>query len=173
MPMPERTVPFHVAMRPRTFPRAFPPAQRVIDAYQEHLLAELRAIDTQSATLAGWREAIVGELRRCRDARGWVDIQRRRPPLPGDIDAEPEGTRRVDGADLRDAAVAAIHAARRPVSVSEIHRMLMSCGLRAGGDPSKSISNALRAPVAGGVVCRMAWGVYAPRQQTGSGEAGC
>jgi hypothetical protein len=173
MPMPERTVPFNVAMRPRTLPGAFPPAERVIAAYQEHLLAELRAIDTQSATMAGWREAIVAELRRCRDARGWVDIQRRRAPLPGDIDAEPAGTRRVDGPDLRDAAVAAIHAAGRPVSVSEIHRMLMSCGLRAGGDRSKSISNALRAAVAGGVVRRVSWGVYAPTERTGSGEASC
>lgn len=170
--MPERTVPFHVALRPRTFPRAFPPAQRVINAYQEHLLSELHGIDSQSATLAAWREAIVGELRRCRAARGWVDMQRRRAPLPGDMDAEPDGTRRIDGPDLRDAAVAAIYAAGRPVFLSEIHRMLMSCGLRAGGDPSKSISNALRTPVAAGVVSRVAWGVYASRERSESGGAG-
>jgi hypothetical protein len=143
----------------------------VIDAYQDHLLAELHGIDTQSATLAGWREAIVAELRRCRDARGWVDIQRRRVPLPGDVDAEPEGTRPLHGPDLRDAVVAAVYAAGRPVTVSEIHRMLMSCGQRPCGDASKGISNALRVPVATGVVHRLPRGVYAPRGTKGSARA--
>jgi hypothetical protein len=172
MPPAERTVPFLVALRPRTMPGAFPPAQRVIRAYQEHLLAELRAIDEQASTLAGCREAIVAELRRCRDARGWVDMQRRRAPLPGDIDAEPDGTRRLDGADLRDAVLGAVYAAGRPVAVTEIHRMLMSCGVRAGGEPSKSISNALRSSVAAGVVGRVAKGVYAATRGTGGTEPG-
>ena len=160
MAMAERTVPFHVAMRPRSLPGAFPPAERVIAAYQDHLLAQLRSIDEQAATLAAWRDAIVAELRRCRDARGWVDMHGRRAPLPGDVDAQPEGTRPLVGGDLRDAAVAAIYAARRPVTVTEIYRMLCSWGAAPAGNRSRAISDALRAPVAAGVVIRRARGVY-------------
>jgi hypothetical protein len=157
-----RTVSFQVAMRPRSMPGAFPPAERVIAAYQDHLLAELRSIDEQAATLAAWRQAIVAELRRCRDARGWVDMHRRRAPLPGDIDAVPEGTRPIAGSDLRDAAIAAIYAAGRPVNVTEIYRMLCSWGTTPTGNRSRAISDALRAPVAAGVVVRPARGVYRP-----------
>ena len=57
MAYPERTLPFHIALRPRTLPGAFPPAERVIAAYQDHLLAELRTIDERSVTLAAWRES--------------------------------------------------------------------------------------------------------------------
>jgi hypothetical protein len=158
--MPERTVPFHVAMRPRTLPGAFPPAERVIAAYQDHVLAELRSIDERAATLAAWREAIVAELRRCRDARGWVDMHRRRAPLPGDVDAEPEGTRSISGAELRDAVVWAIYAANRPVSLAEIYRMLCSCGVAPAGKRSQSISDALRAPLHAGIVSRVGRGAY-------------
>jgi hypothetical protein len=160
MPMPERTVSFHVAMRPRTLPGAFPPAERVITAYQEHLLGELRSIDERAATLAAWRKAIVAELRRCRDARGWVDMHRRRAPLPGDVDAEPEGTRSISGAELRDAVVSAIYAANRPVTMAEIYRMLCSCGLTPAGNRSRSISDALRAPLSAGIVSRVGRGAY-------------
>ena len=156
----ERTVPFHVAMRPRTMPGAFPPAERVIAAYQEHLLTQLRAVDDQATSLARWRESIVAELRRCRDARGWVDMHGRRAPLPGDVDALPAGTRPVEGSDLRDAAVAAVYAAGRPVAIGEIVRMLASGGLRPASQPSRRISNALRAPVATGTVVKMGRGVY-------------
>ena len=90
------------------------------------------------------------ELRRCRDARGWVDMHRRRAPLPGDVDAAPEETRPIAGSDLRDAAVAAIYAARRPVNVAEIYRMLCSWGVAPAGNRSRTISDALRAPVAAG-----------------------
>jgi hypothetical protein len=160
MAMAERTVPFHVALRPRSLPGAFPPAERVIAAYQDHLLTELRSIDEQAASLATWRQAIVMELRRCRDARGWVDMHRRRAPLPGDVDAAPEETRPIAGSDLRDAAVAAIYAARRPVNVTEIYRMLCSWGVAPAGNRSRTISDALRAPVAAGVIIRLARGVY-------------
>lgn len=160
MAFPERTVPFLVAMRPRTLPGAFPPAQRVIAAYQEHLLSELRSIDEQAGSLAGWRAAIVAELRRCRDARGWVDMHRRRVPLPADVDAVPEGTTPLAGGELRDAVVRAIYAAERPVALSEIHRMLLACGVGPAGDPSRAISNALRTPMAAGIVRRLAAGLY-------------
>jgi hypothetical protein len=160
MAMPERTVPFHIAMRPRTLPRAFPPAQRIIAVYQDHLLGELHSIDEQAATLAAWREAIVAELRRCRDARGWVDMHRRRVPLPGDIDAAPGGTRPLAGTDLRDAATAAIYAAERPVTLPEIYRMLCSCGLAPPGHRSGRISDALRGPLAAGIVSRVGRGAY-------------
>jgi hypothetical protein len=160
MVLPERTVPFHVAMRPRTLPGAFPPAERIIAAYQEHLLTELRSVDERASTLVAWRESIVAELRRCRDARGWIDMHRRRAPLPGDIDAVPEGTRPLSGSDLRDAAVAAIYGCGRALNVSEIHRMLLSYGVRPRGDASRDISNALRAPVTAGVVIRVARGLY-------------
>jgi hypothetical protein len=160
MPMPERTVSFHVAMRPRTLPGAFPPAQRIIAAYQDHLLGELRSIDERAATLAAWREAVVAELRRCRDARGWVDMHRRRAPLPGDVDAEPEGTRSISGAELREAVVWAIYAAGRPVTMAEIYRMLCSCGLSPAGNRSRSISDALRAPLSAGIVSRVGRGAY-------------
>ena len=160
MPMPERTVPFYVAMRPRTLPGAFPPAERVIAAYQEHLLTELRSIDERAATLAAWRQAIVAELRRCRDARGWVDMHRRRAPLPGDVDAEPEGTRPLAGADLRDAVVQAIYVANRPVTLTEIYRMLCACGVDPRGNYSRRISDALRAPLAAGIVSRAGRGAY-------------
>jgi hypothetical protein len=160
MPMPERTVSFHVAMRPRTLPRAFPPAQRVIAAYQDHLLGELRSIDERAATLAAWREAIVLELRRCRDARGWADMHRRRVPLPGDVDAAPEGTRSISGAELREAVVWAIYAANRPVTNAEIYRMLGSCGLTPAGNRSRGISDALRAPLSAGIVSRVGRGAY-------------
>ncbi len=155
-------MPFYVALRPRTLPGAFPPARRVIDAYQEHLLGELRSIDERAATLAAWREAIVGELRRCRDARGWVDMHGRRAPLPGDVDAEPAGTRPVAGTELRDAVVWAIYAAGRPVTLSEIYRMLCSCGLSPAGTRSHAISDSLRSPVAAGIVTRAGRGAYRP-----------
>jgi hypothetical protein len=160
MAAPERTVPFHIALRPRTLPRAFPPAERVIAAYQDHLLAELRAIDERSVTLAAWRESIVAELRRCRDARGWVDMHRRRAPLPGDVDAEPDGTRPLSGSALRDAVVHAVYTAARPVTVSEIYRMLCSCGLSPAGNRSQAISDSLRAPIAAGMVTRVGRGAY-------------
>lgn len=160
MASPERTVPFYVALRPRTLPRATPAAQRVIAAYQDHLLAELHSIDERSATLAAWRESIVAELRRCRDARGWADMHRRRAPLPGDVDAAPDGTRPISGADLRDAVVRAVYGAARPVTVTEIYRMLCSCGVSPAGNPSRGISDALRAPMAAGMVTRMGRGVY-------------
>lgn len=160
MPAPLRTVPFHVALRPRTLPGAFPPAERVIAAYQDHLLAELRSIDAQAATLAAWRESIVAELRRCRDARGWVDMHRRRAPLPGDVDAEASGTRPLSGTDLRDAVVSAVYAAARPVTLAEIYRMLCSCGVSPAGDRSQRISDALRAPIAAGIVIRIGRGAY-------------
>ena len=164
MGVPERTVPFLVAMRPRTLPGAFPPAARVIAAYQEHLLSELRSVDEQAGTLAAWRESIVAELRRCRDARGWVDMHRRRAPLPGDVDAEPEGTRSISGAELRDAVVWAIYAANRPVSLAEIYRMLGACGVTPAGNRSRSISDALRSPLAAGIVNRVGRGWYQASQ---------
>jgi hypothetical protein len=160
MPAPERTVPFHVALRPRTLPGAFPPAERVIAAYQDHLLTELRSIDERSVTLAAWRESIVAELRRCRDARGWVDMHRRRAPLPGDVDAEPDHTRRISGSELRDAVVRAVYAAARPVTVPEIYRMLCSCGVSPAGHRSQTISDSLRAPTAAGIVTRVGRGAY-------------
>ncbi len=160
MAAPERTVPFYIALRPRTLPGAFPPAERVIAAYQDHLLAELRTIDERSVTLAAWRESIVAELRRCRDARGWVDMHRRRAPLPGDVDAEPDGTRPLSGSALRDAVVHAVYTAARPVTVSEIYRMLCSCGVSPGGNRSQAISDSLRAPIAAGMVTRVGRGAY-------------
>ena len=160
MACPPRIVPFHVALRPRTLPGAFPPAERVIAAYQDHLLAELHSIDDQAATLAGWRESIVAELRRCRDARGWVDMHRRRAPLPGDVDAEPDGTRPLAGSDLRDAVISAVYAAGRPVMVTEIYRMLCACGVAPAGNRSHDISDALRAPTAAGIVSRIGRGAY-------------
>jgi hypothetical protein len=160
MASPERTVPFHIALRPRTLPGAFPPAERVIAAYQDHLLAELRTIDERSVTLAAWRESIVAELRRCRDARGWVDMHRRRAPLPGDVDAEPDGTRHIAGSELRDAVVDAVYAAARPVTVSEIYRMLCSSGLSPAGNRSHAISDSLRGPIAAGMITRVGRGAY-------------
>ncbi len=179
MASPERNVPFHVALRPRTMPGAFPPAERVIAAYQDHLLAELHSIDERSVTLAAWRDSIVAELRRCRDARGWVDMHGRRAPLPGDIDAEPDGTRPISGSDLRDALVRAVYAAARPVTVSEIYRMLCSCGVSPAGPSrrrwSRAISDSLRVPTAAGIVIRVGRGAYQaggmPHPRSGESEA--
>jgi hypothetical protein len=113
--------------------------------------------------LVARRQHIMAELRRCRDAFGRVGYARsKRVPLPGDVDAIPEGAVPIAGRPLRQAAAALVVMAGRPVSVDDIHRMLLARGLNPEGRPSKAISDALRYEVTAGRLSRVARGVYGP-----------
>jgi hypothetical protein len=48
-----------------------------------------------------------------------------------------------------------------PVSVSDIHRLLLAHGLRPSTPPSMRIANALRPEVAAGRIVRVSRGIYA------------
>lgn len=132
-----------------------------IEAIQDELLDELRAVDRQVEALIARRQELVGELRRCRDAFGHVGATYlRRVPLPGDIDAEPAGTRPLSGRELREMASQVLAASARPLHLSEIHRALLAHGFHPKGHPSKAISDALKAEVAAGRVIRTERATY-------------
>jgi hypothetical protein len=149
------------AMRPRYFLAQGAIKAKILEI-QSELLAELREIDDQVQTLVVRRNAVVGELRRCRDAFGGVGAKHmRRIPLPTEVDAEPEGTREVTGRDLREAAAVMLASAGRAVTTSDLHRMLLASGLRVPGRYAKAISDALRPEVAAGRVVKIDRGIYA------------
>jgi hypothetical protein len=152
------------ALRPKQFPAAGAVREKV-EEIQTELLDDLRTIDDEVQALVWRRQAVVAELRRCRDALSGAPTKyTRRVPLPGDVDAEPEDTRLLTGTNLREAAAAMVRAAARPVTVTEIHRMLLANGMRAAGRYAKAISDALRAEVAAGRVVKVYRGVYAAPQ---------
>jgi hypothetical protein len=139
-----------------------PHIREKIDAIQAGLLEELRAIDRQVEALIARRREVEAELHRCRDAFGLVVgySRLRRVPLPGDLDAQPEGTRPISGRELREVASQLVAASDHPLSISEIHRMLLAHGLHAEGRPSKAISDALKAEVTAGRLVRTRRGTY-------------
>jgi hypothetical protein len=149
------------ALRPKQFPATGAMKEKV-EEIQAELLDDLRTIDGEVQELVWRRQAVVAELRRCRDAlSGAATKYTRRVPLPSDVDAEPEDTRPLTGTNLREAAAAMVHAAARPVTVTEIHRMLLAHGMRATGRYAKAISDVLRVEVAAGRLVKVDRGVYA------------
>src|SRR5216683_665375 len=79
-------------LHPRRF-KAPPHLWSEIEAIQSELLDELHGIDQQVEALIAHRREVEAELHRCRDAFGRVGYPyARRVPLPGDLDAVPEGT---------------------------------------------------------------------------------
>ena len=144
----------------RTF-RAPPHIWVQIEAIQDELLQQLRAVDAEVEALIARRLQIVTELRRCRNAFGHVGHwNRRQVPMPGDIDAVPEGTRPIARPELRELVRRLLQESNRPLHLSELHRMLLAHGLHPEGHPTKAISDALRAEVAAGRVVRMGRGLY-------------
>jgi hypothetical protein len=153
------SIPRATALRPRMYPTT-PLMRARIAGIQAQLLDELHQIDAEVQDLVERRLEVVAELRLCRDGLGPIGIPGKRQPLPRDIDAEPEGTVEIAGPDLTQAVNAMLQAAGRPVSLSEMHRMLLAHGLRPAGRPSQAISNALRPGVARGRVVRLDRGIY-------------
>ncbi|HEX9545871.1 MAG TPA: hypothetical protein VF942_00955 [Acidimicrobiales bacterium] len=148
-------------MHPRSF-QAPPHIWAEIEAIQAELLEELRGIDQQVEGLIARRREIEAELLRCRDAfgRGGGYPYVRRVPLPGELDAVPQGTRPISGRELRETASQLIVDSDRPLTLSEIHRILLAHGLHAEGRPSKTISDALKPEVAAGRLVRTGRGTY-------------
>jgi hypothetical protein len=154
-------IPRNHLLQPRSF-LAPPHIRAEIEAVQAELLEELGGIDGQVEALIRRRREIEAELHRCRDAfgRGGGYAYVRRVPLPGDLDALPEGTRPISGRDLREVASQLVAESDRPLAISEIHRMLLAHGLHAEGRPSKAISDALKAEVTAGRLVRTRRGAY-------------
>jgi hypothetical protein len=148
-----------VALRPRMI-LAGPLVRARIQEIQTELLDELHRIDAAAQDLVVRRHEVVAELRQCRDGLGRVGTHFKRAPLPADVDALPEGTTAIAGPDLTQAVTAMVQAAGRPVSLSQIHRMLLAHGLHPAGRPSQAISNALRPEVAARRVVRLQRGIY-------------
>ena len=156
-------IPREVALRPRLL-LAMPAVRARIEEIQRELLDELHSIDEQVQSLIWRRQAVVAELRRCRDGLGHAGTHWKRQPLPGDVDAEPEGTIAIGGPDLRRVVAEIVHGAGKPVDINEIYRMLLAGGHRPAGRFSQAISNALRPEVAAGRILRLDRGLYAPRE---------
>jgi hypothetical protein len=140
-----------------------------VEAIQADLLSQLHAVDADIDRLVERREEIVRDLRRCRDAFGGIGCRwYPRRPLPGDVDAEPEATRLVTGADLRDTLVEILRSAERPLSLRELHRSVLARGRNVEGRPSQTIANALRAALKRGDARRLRPGVYEAAMPSGS-----
>jgi hypothetical protein len=132
-----------------------------IRARQEELVGELRHLDEEVDRLVERRHEIVMDLRRCRDAVGGVGIRwMPREPLPGEVDAEPRGTRALRGGDLRSALRQILAASSRGLTIDELHRGLLARGVRPSGRASKAISDALRCEVRHGRVDQVGRGEY-------------
>jgi hypothetical protein len=157
-------------LHPRTF-RPPPHIFTEIEAIQAELVEELTILDEQVQTLTLRRLEIVAELRRCREAFGRVGYRYcgGRIPLPGEVDALPEGTHDVRGHELREMVTRLLKESNRPLTLGEIHRMLLACGLNTVGRPSKAISDALRAEVKAGRVVRTRRGTYWATPSAGAG----
>ena len=148
-------------LRPRYRHRAHGFVRQDIEVIQADLIARLSAIDAEIEHLLGRRNAVVGDLRRCRDALGGIGNKwLRRLPLPSEVDAEPEGTILIAGLDLRHTLVELLRSAERPLSLSELYRALLARGRRVDGRPPHALSNALRTAVRYGEVRRLRPGVY-------------
>jgi hypothetical protein len=149
-------------LEPRNY-LAFPHIWAEIEAIQQKLVEEMRDIDRQVQAFINRRRELELELHRCRDAFGVKYYPYpHRLPLPGDIDAVPVGTRAVSGRELRELVSQMVVASNRPLTISEIHRMLLARGLHPEGRASKAISNALQVEVTAGVVVRVRRGTYGP-----------
>jgi hypothetical protein len=157
------------ALLPRTG-RAMGPVRTKIEQIQHDLVEELKTLDQDVRALVRRRREIVTELCVCRDAFGGIgqhDV--RRVPLPGEIFATVAETREIGGSALRDAAARMVRLAAWPVSVSDIHRLLLAHGLRPSTPPSMRIANALRPEVAAGRIVRVSRGIYALGDDWGRG----
>jgi hypothetical protein len=125
------------------------------------LLEELSALDRQVDLLVRRRHEITEELRTCRDAMGGIGNKwMPRDPLPGELDAEPSGSRTVAGRELRSALRQLLARSPRPLSIDEIHRGLLARGLRPEGRASKAISDALRWEIRNGRAGQVRRGEY-------------
>lgn len=66
----------------------------------------------------------------------------------------------LSGVELRDALVELLVITGTPLSVKELHRLLVAHGVKVPGRPTQVISNALRVEVGRGRVERVGWGAY-------------
>jgi len=133
----------------------------IIRARQAELIDALREVDAEVDRLVARRTEIVEGLRICRDAIGGVGIHwMPRDPMPGEVDAVPEATRPLGGADLRAALRQVLACSDRPLTVAELHRALLARGLRPAGRASKCISDALRWELRRGSVEQVRRGEY-------------
>ena len=129
---------------------------------QSALVDALRALAAEVDRLVEQRREIVEGLRLCRDAIGGVGIHwMPRDPLPGEVDAKPEGTRPLRGRELRGAMRQVLAFSERPLTVDELHRGLLARGVRPAGRASKCISDALRWEIRRGSVVQVRRGEYA------------
>lgn len=168
--MPRLPLTRNFILHARTF-RPPPHIFQEIEAIWAELVGELRILDEQVQTLTFRRLEIVEELRRCRDAFGRYGYRfdGGRIPLPAEVNAVPEGTHVVAGLELREMVTHLLRESDRPLTLSEIHRGLLACGLNTAGRPSKTLSDALRAEVKAGRVVRTRRGTYSARRTGGAG----
>jgi hypothetical protein len=149
------------ALLPRTG-WAYGRVKAKIEEIQRGLVDELTTLDAEVQQLIRRRQEIVADLHRCRDAFGGIGGRElRRVPLPDEVKAAPCGTTPVSGRVLRDVSKRMVLEAGRPVSLTDIHRMLLASGISPPGQPTKGISDALRPEVAAGRIVRLSRGVYA------------
>ena len=80
--------------------------------------------------------------------------------VDAEVDAVPEATRPLGGADLRAALRQVLACSDRPLTVAELHRALLARGLRPAGRASKCISDALRWELRRGSVEQVRRGEY-------------
>jgi len=168
--IPQRGTPaWNILMQPRRHGQARGHVRASIKVIQKDLLEQLCALDADANELVTRRERIVADLRRCRDALGSYETRpRRREPLPGDVDAQPAGTKALAGTDLREVLVDILRSAERPLTVRALHRSLLALGRNVTARPSKSIPDALRTAVRRGDARRIRPGVYAAVMPSGS-----
>ncbi len=131
-----------------------------LQVMQQRSLERLRVVDEELDRLLRERLELGDMLRAVRDGLGTGNRYVPRAPWPAEVDAVPEGTVEVRGAELRAALRAVLASVGEPMRIDELHRGLLVRGLRAPDPVPKSISDALRAEVARGRVDRLGRGEY-------------
>jgi hypothetical protein len=147
-------------------------------ADRQAAIARAKAIDT---AIRGTRQFVNPDgsvsflgFRRRHEADEWIDpldeaaVAELGPDLGAELGADLEV---VDTEDLRRRLVDLLHALHEPVSGRDLRRLLTASGVRPAGAASKAIGNALRQPIAQGVVERVGRGQYRAVPQRPDGRS--
>ncbi len=139
-----------------------------IEAERELLLAEKIELDAQQQVLAARMASINRRLHELRDElwprskyrMGWI---LKRPPIGGPPAIPPPApdATPLSGAQLRYAALAIVHRARRAITLTEIHRAIVLGGYRIDSrTPVKALGDALGYEDRRGTAIRVERGTY-------------
>jgi hypothetical protein len=151
---------------------AMGPLRRAVVELQREAEAALIDADARLRSAARDRLDAVERLERCQRALlgtgQIVDpgtgmrrqyLRRRRAGIDDPVDTGDVGVV-LAGEELRNALVDLLEIIGEPLSVRELHRLLVAHGVGVGGRASQSISGALRVEVSRGRVERVGWGEY-------------